>query len=78
MVDEFVWSLVWGIVFMAIGLLFMAGVAFRWKWFTELPKVKRAYEASGKTGATVHYIIIGLIGVVVGAITVLRAILSGQ
>ena len=68
-----VWSLVWGTVFLLLGMQLILASLLRWKWFLALQKVKLTYEALGRTGATVFYVVAGLAPVVVGILILIRA-----
>jgi len=66
-------SLFWGVVFVLVGMQLILASLFRWKWFLSLRKVKLTYDTLGERGATVFYIAVGLTPVVVGILTLTKA-----
>jgi hypothetical protein len=57
-----------GLVFLLMGGIILAATAFRWGWFADHWKAKRAYAILGRTGGIVFYSILGVVFVIIGVL----------
>lgn len=62
-------------IFLVIaGIFSMGGAYFEWGFFFNYKKVKRLVEVLGKKGARIVYFVLGVILVLVGAVSLITGI----
>mgnify|MGYP000564505460 CR=1 FL=1 len=55
-----------GIACVMGGLFIITSIIFRWSWVVNHCKVSDVYKAFGETGATVFYVVLGSVFVIMG------------
>lgn len=64
-----------GVGFVLLGVIFiLAGISLRWDWFRNHYKVRGLVKRLGKTGATIFYVVCGLVCVIVGVLIMMGII----
>ena len=61
----------WGLIIVAAGLFSVCGAVFDWDFFIDSGKARLIVRMFGRAAARVFYGILGVVGVVVGALITL-------